>query len=229
MYMYINVGNRVFRQRVGIPMGTDCAPLLANLFLFYYKYRYMKGLIKNNITLAKRFNFTTLYIDDVLTLKNSRFVTEIQHIYPSELDLKRTTENSTSLSYLDVLITIDKGKYSTNVYDKRDDFGFNIVNFPHLCGNIPSKPAYGVYISQLVRIHVGRICSTYLQFKDRHYTLTAKLVKQGFWYGGLCRAFRRFSRIHANIFSRFGCSVHKHIQEGICLPATVGRHITTRN
>ena len=120
----------------------------------------MKGLIKNNITLAKRFNFTTWYIDDVLTLNNSRFVTEIQHIYPSELDLKRTTENSTSLSYFDVLITIDKGKYSTNVYDKRDDFGFNIVNFPHLCGNIPSKPAYGVYISQLVRI--GRICSTYL-------------------------------------------------------------------
>jgi hypothetical protein len=158
--IYINVGNRVFRQRVGIPMGTDCAPLLANLFLFYYEYRYMKGLIKNNITLAKRFNFTTRYIDDVLTMNNSRFVTEIRHIYPSELDLKRTTENSTSLSYLDVLITIDKGKYSTNVYDKRDDFGFNIVNFPHLCGNIPSKPAYGVYISQLVRI--GRICSTYI-------------------------------------------------------------------
>ena len=128
---YINVGNTVFRQRVCIPMGTDCAPLLANLFLFYYEYRYMKGLIKNNI---KRFNFTTRYIDDILTLNNSRFATEIRHIYPSELDLKRTTENSTSLSYLDVLITIDKGKYSTNVYDRRDDFGFNIVNFPHLCG-----------------------------------------------------------------------------------------------
>ena len=94
------------------------------------------------------------------------------------------------------------------------------INFPHLCGNIPYKPAYGVYISQLVRIHVGRICSTYLQFKDRHYTLTAKLVKQGFWYGGLFSAFRRFSRTHAIIFSRFECSVHKHIEERICLPAT---------
>ena len=61
----------------------------------------MKGLIKNNITLAKRFNFTTRYIDDILTLNNSRFVTEIQHIYPSELDLKRTTENPASLSYSD--------------------------------------------------------------------------------------------------------------------------------
>ena len=50
-------------------------------------------------------------------------------------------------------------------------------------------------------MRIGRIFSTYLQFKDRHYTLTAKLVKQGFGYGGLCRAFRRFSRIHASIFS----------------------------
>ena len=89
----------MFRQRVGIPMGTDCAPLLANLFLFYYEYHYMKGLIKKKITLAKRFNFTMQNIDDVLTLNNSRFVTEIRHIYHSEIDLKRTTKNSTSLSY----------------------------------------------------------------------------------------------------------------------------------
>ena len=117
----------MFRQRVGIPMGTDCAPLLANLFLFYYEYRYMKNLIKNNITLAKKFNFTTRYIDDLLTLNNGRFVHAIRHIYPSDLQLKRTTESSTSLSYLDVLISIDKGKYSTDVYDKRDGFNFNIV------------------------------------------------------------------------------------------------------
>ena len=50
--IYVNVGNEVYRQCVGIPMGTDCAPLLANLFLFFYEYRYMKGLIKNNIHMA---------------------------------------------------------------------------------------------------------------------------------------------------------------------------------
>ena len=49
-----------------------------------------QALTKNNITLAKMFNFTTQYIDDVLTLNNSRFATVIRHIYPSELDLKRT-------------------------------------------------------------------------------------------------------------------------------------------
>ena len=76
------------------------------------------------------------------------------------------------------------GQYVTAVYDKRDSFNFSIVNFPYLSSNIPSKPAYGVYISQLVRI--GRICDNFEQFNDRHYKLTSKLIKQGFWYTRLC-------------------------------------------
>ena len=161
--IYVSIGNRVYRQCVGIPMGTDCAPLLANLFLFYYEYKYMKNLIKNNIILAKNFNNTMRYIDDLLTLNNTQFDAAIHDIYPQELQLKKTTESATALSYLDVLITINNGRYSTAVFDKRDSFTFNIVNFPHLSSNIPSKPAYGVYISQLVRI--GRICSNFVQFK----------------------------------------------------------------
>ena len=111
----------MYRQCVGIPMGTDCASLLANLFLFYYEYKYMKNLIKNNIVLAKKFNNTMRYIlvDDLLTLNNIQFDAAIQDIYPQELQLKKTTENSTALSYLNVLITIDNGRYSTVVFDKR--------------------------------------------------------------------------------------------------------------
>ena len=52
-------------------MGTDCAPLLANLFLFRYEYKYMKSLIKINLMLAKKFNNTMRYIDDLLTLNNT--------------------------------------------------------------------------------------------------------------------------------------------------------------
>ena len=70
------------------------------------------------------------------------------------MELKRTTETS-----LSVLISIDKGKDFPDVYDKRDGFNFKIVNFPQMCSNIPSKPAYEMYISKL-----SRICSTYLWF-----------------------------------------------------------------
>ena len=223
--IYVSIGNRVYRQCVGIPMGTDCAPLLANLFLFYYEYKYMKNLMKNEIWVARKFNNTMRYIDDLLTLNNNRFECAIDDIYPPELQLKKTTDCPTALSYLDVMITIDNGIYSTAVYDKRDNFNFNIVNFPYLSSNIPSKPAYGVYISQLVRI--SRICSDFVHFKERHYRLTLRLINQGFWYSALCIAFKKFARKHADILGKYNCSVRKHIEEGICLPALVSRNVTT--
>ena len=85
-------------------MGTDCALLLANLFLFYYDYHYMKNLIRDNQCLAKSFNYTVRYIDDLLTFNTSMCETEITNIYPSELILKRTTESATLLTYLDMTV-----------------------------------------------------------------------------------------------------------------------------
>ena len=114
--------------------------------------------------MAKRFSNTVRYIDDLLTLNNSHFEEEITNIYPSELTPKRTSESDTKLSYLDISITssICSSKYVTEVYDKRDAFNFNIVNFPYMSSNIPANPTYGVYISQLIRI--SRICDTFQSF-----------------------------------------------------------------
>ena len=106
--IYVNIGSRIYRQCIGIPMGTDCAPLVANLFLFYYKYKYMKNLIKTNYMLAKRFSNTMRYIDDLLTLNNTLFHSAIDDIYPEELKLKKTS-SSITLSYLDIQITIANG------------------------------------------------------------------------------------------------------------------------
>ena len=119
--IYVNIGSRIYRQCIGIPVGTDCAPLVANLFLFYYEYKYMKNL---NLLLAKRFSNTMRYIDDLLTLNNTSFHSAIDDIYPEELKLKKTSESSIALSYLDIQITIVNGKYSTAVYDKWDSFNF---------------------------------------------------------------------------------------------------------
>ena len=119
MYNYIKVGNNVYCQTIGIPMGTDCVPQLANLFLFHYKYLYMK-----NLCMAKRFSNTVRYIDDLLTLNNSNFEEKIPNIYPPEL--KRASESDTKLSYLDISISICSSKYVTVVYDKSDSFNFNI-------------------------------------------------------------------------------------------------------
>ena len=109
--VYIKVGNNVYRQTIGIPMGTDCAPQLANLFLFHYEYLYMKNLMRDNLCVAKRFSNIVRYIDDLLTLNNSHFEEEIPNIYPPELTLKRTSESDTKLSYLDISISMCSSKY----------------------------------------------------------------------------------------------------------------------
>ena len=134
-------------------MGTNCAPLLARLFLYSYEAEFIQTLIKSGKRqLAKSFNFTFRYIDDVLSLNNSKFSDYINDIYPEELEIKETTDNSTSSSFLDLLFEFDNdNRLRVKIYDKRDDFNCNIVNYPFLCGNIPHSPSYGVYISQLIR------------------------------------------------------------------------------
>src|SRR6202042_307532 len=84
---YVIVGNQVLRQTIGIPMGTDCAPFLANLFLFSYEFRYL-NLLKQRILLFS-INFGCVrYIDDVLLINNDNFLKSHKHdIYPKELDL----------------------------------------------------------------------------------------------------------------------------------------------
>ena len=141
--VYVSIRNRVYRQCVGIPMGTDCAPLLANLFLFYYKYKYMKTLIKNNIILAKKFNNTMRYIDDLLTLNNNQFDAAIKDIYPPELQLKKMTECATALSYyLDVLMTVDNRRYLTVVFDKRGQFHIQYRELPTFKFKHPVKTIF---------------------------------------------------------------------------------------
>ena len=85
---------------------------------------------------------------------------DLGQMYPAELEIKDTTESTTSASYLDLLLSIGRdGQLHTSIYGKRDDFNFHITNFPFLSSNIPSAPAYRVFISQLIRY--TRACSSY--------------------------------------------------------------------
>jgi len=125
------------------------------------------------------FNFTFRYIDDVISLNNSRFGDFVDRICPIELEIKDTTDTDWSASYLDLHVEIDSEvRLRTKLYDKRDDFNFPIVNFPFICSDIPAEPAYEVYISQMIRY--SRACGSYRDFIDRGLLLTRKLLNQGF-------------------------------------------------
>jgi len=99
-------------------------------------------------------------------------------IYPAELVVKDTTNYPNSASYHDLYLEHDiNGTLTTKLYDKRDEFNFPIVNYPFLDSNIPSSPAYGVYISQFIRY--SRACNSYQVFL-RCVLLTRELLNQGF-------------------------------------------------
>ena len=183
--IFLEFGGRIFQQTIGIPMSTNCAPLLADLFLYSYEAEFVQSLLKaGKKHLAQQFNFTYRYIDDVLSLKNTKFADFL------ELEIKETTETSASSSYLGCYLYIHNGKFTTRLYDKRDDFSFPIVNFPFLSSNIPSAPAYGVYISQFIRY--ARACSNYQDFMEHGKVLTTKLLSQGYQITKLVATLKKF-------------------------------------
>ena len=177
--IYVEFGGQIFQQTVGIPMGTNCAPLLADLFLYSYEANFIQQLLaKKKKNIAQKFSYTFRYIDDVLSLSNSEFEKYLHQIYPKELNITNTTDTSHSAAYLDLMLKIDNCSLHTKLYDKRDDFDFPIVNFPFMDSNIPSSHAYGVYISQLIRY--ARASSDYGDFSARCKALSSKLLSQGF-------------------------------------------------
>ena len=91
---------------------------------------------------------------------------------------------------MDLHLSISNGFVSPKIYDKRDALDFDIVNFPFLDGDVPRRPSYGVYISQLIRF--AQVCSHVDDFNTRNERLTAKLLKQGYRYHKLRKAFSKF-------------------------------------
>ena len=160
--IYVRFGGQLFQQMVGIPMGTNCAPLLADLFLYSYENEFLDKLIKEGKRkLARRFSLSYHYIDDLISL----IIKDLRSSFPKELTISETTESTSVASYLDLLFTRDRSNnITTKLHDKRGAFGFHIVNFPFMSSNIPSAPAYGVYASQPIRY--ACCCSSYSDFFD---------------------------------------------------------------
>ena len=99
-------------------------------------------------------------------------------------------ESRNVVSYLDLLIDISNDDLVCSVFDKKDAFDFDIVNFADFSGNIPIAPGYGTYISQLIRY--SRACHNYDNFPSRHSMLTERLFNQGFSVRKLMRTFYKF-------------------------------------
>ena len=144
--IFIRFGSKLYRQIVGIPKGTNCAPLVADLFLFCCERDFMLSLSDNNQTdIIEDLNSTSRYLDDLLNIDNPYFEQRVGQIYPTELQLNKANSSDTEAPFLDLNLSITNGIFSSKTYDKRDDYNFEIVNFPFLDGDVP-RPLPMVYI-----------------------------------------------------------------------------------
>ena len=110
-------------------------------------------------------------------------------------------------------LSITKGIVSSKIHDKQDDFNFEIVNFPFLDGDVPRSPSYCVYISQLIRF--ARVCSNVDDFNNRNLFLTAKLLKQGYRYHKIQKAFSKFYHRHSELIVKYNIGLKTLLQQGI--------------
>ena len=206
---------------VGIPMDINCAPLIADLFLFCYERDFMKSLWYNSqadIILA--FNNTCRYLDDILNIDNQYFEQYKAQIYPVELILVKSNTNDQDATFLDLRLMLSDGTVSVKIYDKREDFDFCTVNYPNLDGDVPTLPSYGVYISQLTR-H-ARACTHVGDLNERNAIITSKLLNQGFRYHKLRKCFCRFFYRNSDLVHKYNTTLNTLIKDGISHPVFYG-------
>ena len=141
-----------------------------------------------------------------MSTNNQEIGNYLDQMYPAELKIKGTTESITSAYYLDLQLSIGKDGH-TSIYDKQNNFIFYIAKFPFLSSNIPSSPAYGIFISQLIRY--DRACTAYECYILRARRLSSKLLKQGYLVERLKSSFRKFYGRYGILFSNMKFNSHE--------------------
>ena len=133
-------------------MGTNCAPLVADLFLICYERDFMMSLSDDKqADIIASFNTTSRYLYDILNIYNVSFDNMVSQIYPLEFQLSKAYTSGTKVTFLDLHLSISNDIVSTKIYDKRDNFDFEILNFQSWDGDVSRSSSYGVYVSQLIR------------------------------------------------------------------------------
>ena len=202
--IYVTCGDSIYQQVIGIPMGCDCAPIVADLFLFNYEFKYISRKVLEKDSVIHKLKFCGRYIDDlnIPNADNDIINIAINDIYPKELEIVDTNPlNKLNSTFLDIEIEVINNKFSTKLYDKRRDFSFNVISMPNLRSNIPNKQSYGVFVGELYRI--AKSSSRLDDFVIEVRSLVKKLCKQNFSKLLLIKNLKRF------LLSRPAC-LHKY-------------------
>ena len=134
-------------------MGSDPATFFANLFLYYYENKWINDLKKTDLLTARKIKNIFRFIDDLNSINDHNiFFDNIENIYPEELELGKENINDQEATFLDLQIKIINNQFDVSLYDKRDDFNFDIVRMPHKSSNIPSNMFYNTINAECLKV-----------------------------------------------------------------------------
>ncbi len=192
--IYVKFRGKIYKQVIGIPMGCDCAPKVADLFLYWYEHNYISRAVEEPelLSVIHTLKYSSRYIDDLNVPNANENICNIicRDIYPSELTIECTNLVFDRSSFLDLDIFVAEGGFSTKLYDKRRDFPFHVVTFANLRSNIPNSQAYGTFVGEIHRI--CKSCTRLEDFCSEVRLFVNKLVNQKFNINELYSRLSRF-------------------------------------
>ena len=201
--VFVVFGGLAFKQVRGIPMGGNCSPMLADLFLCHCEFVFMKSLVSNKkFGLARLMSCTTRYIDDICLFNYKHFDTLVTKIYPADLKAERNGTDNTSVEYLDVKLNICSDGLHTSVFHKVEQFCFDVIVFTFPDSLLPLHMGANVFASQVLRYL--RICS-HLPYAIVKAKSTFKVfVKRGYEACKLIKCMERLLKKHFLVLFKFG-------------------------
>lgn len=206
-----NKGGALYRQLIGLPMGTNCAPALANLYLYYYESMYVSRVEeKSGREAAQQYHMTFRLIDDVLSVDNPLWAETISKpfenggIYPAALILNPTNLTKLGAEFIGVQADASTNRFHTSVYDKRSTFPFEVRRYPYMASLIPSYIPYNVFTGQCH--YTYRICSGSQSFVDAAVVVARRCVHNGCRKHKITDRFKAFVGQHVRKFAKMKLS-----------------------
>ena len=183
-------------------MGSDPAPFMANLFLYFYERKWVLNTKKSNLRKARLFGNTFRFIDDLIAINDvGLFESSFKEIYPVELELKKENIGTTSATFLDLDISIIENKFDVKLYDKRDAFPFSIVRMPFLDSNMPSKIFYSSLGAEVLRI--ARTTNNKAAFLNSVSIIIKRMVNQGAKLETVIKTLKKVFGQHFTLFEKY--------------------------
>ena len=200
---YFRVGNSIFKQKIGIPIGSDPAPFFANLFLFHYESEWIRSISRVDFARARRLFNTFRFIDDLTALNDQdEFARSFKEIYPAELTCNKENTGNTSATSLDLAINIIGDEFDYKLFDKRDAFPFFIVRFPYYSSNMPAKMFFSTISAEILRI--CRASAQYDSFINACNPFMKRMANQGAVKHKVRMSLSKLFSRHFQEFNKYG-------------------------